>query len=68
VSGGWSGGTANRNWQRGRRGPDSGRTGVAEDVRRILADWRAKHGWRPGYVWDPRTATYRLPPPPLPPA
>jgi uncharacterized heparinase superfamily protein len=28
------------------------------EVRRILDDWRKQHGWQPGMVWDPYTATY----------
>jgi hypothetical protein len=55
---GWTGGIANRDWQRDRRGPDNGRIGLAEDVRRILADWRADHGWEPGSVWDARLGRY----------
>jgi hypothetical protein len=30
---GWTGGIANRDWQRDRRGPDSGRIALVEDVR-----------------------------------
>jgi hypothetical protein len=55
---GWTGGTANRNWQRDRRGPDNGRIALAGDVRAILEDWRAAHGWEPGFIWDPRQGRY----------
>jgi hypothetical protein len=55
---GWAGGAANRSWQRDRRGPGSGRSALAEDVRAILADWRADHGWEPGHTWDPRQGRY----------
>ena len=58
---GWTGGIANRDWQRDRRGPDSGRIALVEDVRRILADWRADHGWEPGLVWDARLGWYVRP-------
>jgi hypothetical protein len=34
-----------------------------DEIKRILADWRKKHGWRPGMVWDPYTAAYITPPP-----
>jgi hypothetical protein len=34
---------------------------LAEDVRRILADWRADHGWEPGTVWDARLGWYVKP-------
>lgn len=55
---GWSGGAANRTWQRGRRGPDGGAIGALEDVQRILDKFRADHGWQPGMVWDPRAGQY----------
>lgn len=55
---GWSGGAANRTWQRGSRGPDDGRVAAHDDVSAILAQWRESHGYQPGYVWNPRTATY----------
>lgn len=50
---GWSGGVANRTWQRDARGPDSGRIGLVDEVCEILAAFRAAHGWQPGMVWDP---------------
>jgi len=56
---GWSGGMANRSWQRDSRGPDSGRISLVDDVRRILAEFRAAHGWEPGFIWDPHLGTYR---------
>lgn len=58
---GWAGGIANREWKRDRRGPDSGRLGAVDDVRKILAKWRAEHGWQPGMTWDPREGTYKHP-------
>lgn len=54
---GWSGGAANRTWQRGGRAVD-GRANALRDVRAILNVFRAEHGWRPGRVWDPRTGRY----------
>lgn len=35
-------------------------TEAADDIRRILAEWRARHGWQPGAVWNPHTATYEM--------
>lgn len=61
MSGGWSGGIANRTWQRDARGAESGRIGVVEDVRAVLAAWRAEHGWEPGMVWDATIGWYRWP-------
>jgi len=34
---------------------------VADEVRRILADWHQKHDWQPGMIWDPYTAAYVRP-------
>jgi hypothetical protein len=31
---------------------------AADDVRRVLAAWRDKHGWQPGMVWNPYTGRY----------
>jgi hypothetical protein len=56
---GWTGGVANRDWQRDRRTTDDGRIRLAADVATILAGWRESHNWQPGFSWDPRTATYR---------
>ena len=61
MSGGWSGGAANRTWQRDARGPDSGRIGLIEDARAILAKFRAEHGWEPGMEWDPYAGAYTWP-------
>ena len=58
---GWSGGAANRTWQRDARSADSGRIGVIEDVRAILAKFRAEHGYEAGMVWDPQLGQYRWP-------
>lgn len=58
---GWAGGSANRSWQRDRRGPVSGRTDLAADVARILGKWRAEHGWQEGSVWDARLGRYVKP-------
>jgi hypothetical protein len=35
-----------------------GRLGLTQDVCRILAAFRADHGWQPGYVWNPYVGTY----------
>ena len=58
---GWAGGAANREWQRDRRSPDNGRISLVDDMRRILADWRASHDWQPGSVWDARLGRYVQP-------
>lgn len=58
---GWSGGSANRSWRRDARGADSGRIGLIDDIRQILAKWRTKHNWHPGAEWDPSTGTYMAP-------
>jgi hypothetical protein len=58
---GWTGGIANRNWQLDRRSPGNGRFALAQDVRAILAAWRADHGWEPGHIWDPRRGWYVKP-------
>lgn len=57
---GWSGGAANRTWQRDSRGPHSGRIDLGRDVRKILASFRASHGWQPGMTWNPYTGAYEL--------
>ena len=58
---GWAGGSANRTWQRDRRGPDSGRLDAITDVRRVLTQWREQHGWEPGMTWNPYTGAYEWP-------
>lgn len=55
---GWTGGSVNRRWQRGRRGPDHGGLHLQEDIARILAEFRAANGWEPGSVWDPYSGSY----------
>jgi hypothetical protein len=35
---------------------------ASDEVRKVLDDWRKKHGWQPGMVWDPYTAAYVWPP------
>lgn len=32
---------------------------ATSDIARILAAFRAQHGWQAGYVWDPRGGVYR---------
>ena len=32
---------------------------ATSDVARILAAFRAQHGWQPGYVWEPRAGVYQ---------
>jgi hypothetical protein len=38
--------------------PGDGRQHLTRDVLRILAKFRAEHGWQPGDTWNPYTGTY----------
>ena len=54
MSGEWSGGSANYTWHRGRQRDGS----ETEGVRRVLAEFRERHGWEPGMTWNPYTGAY----------
>lgn len=57
MSGEWSGGVANYTWHRGRQRDGS----EARKIRRVLAEFRAAHGWEPGMTWNPYRGAYEYP-------